>query len=136
MISTSVLSRRTRRGLRLAAAVVVVAAFAGACSKSDSPAIDTSGATTTTAGAAAAASDQIVIKDFEFSPVSLTVKVGTAVTWTNTGSTDHTVTADDGTFDAGHIAPGKKFPHTFATAGTFKFHCAIHSSMVGSVTVQ
>jgi plastocyanin len=49
--------------------------------------------------------------------------------------TAHTVTFDDGSADSGNLAPGSTFDHTFATAGTFAYHCAIHSSMHGTVTV-
>ena len=76
------------------------------------------------------------IVDYAFSPASITIKAGSAITWTNTGSAPHTVTADDGSFDSGSLANGSTFSHTFATAGTFTFHCAIHSSMKGTVVVQ
>lgn len=76
------------------------------------------------------------IIDYAFSPASITVKAGSAVTWTNTGSAPHTVTADDGSFDSGSLANGATFSHTFAKAGTFTFHCAIHSTMKGTVVVQ
>jgi predicted lipoprotein with Yx(FWY)xxD motif/plastocyanin len=83
----------------------------------------------------AASGTSASIVDFGFQPASLTVKAGTTVTWTNTGAVAHTVTASDGSFDSGHVAPGATFQHTFATAGTFTFHCAIHASMTGTVVV-
>jgi plastocyanin len=87
------------------------------------------------------AGNAVTIADFSFAPAALTVSVGTSVTWTNNGPTGHTVTANDGSFDsdtAGNNTPidaGKTFSHTFATAGTFAYHCKIHSSMTGTVTV-
>ena len=39
------------------------------------------------------------------------------------------------TFDSGNVAAGTTFSHTFAAAGTFAFHCNIHSSMKGTITV-
>jgi plastocyanin len=56
------------------------------------------------------------------------------VTWTNTGVT-HTVTADKGLLDSGMFKSGETFLFTFARGGTFTYHCAIHSSMRGTVTV-
>ena len=66
------------------------------------------------------------IIDFGFDPASVSVKVGGSVTWTNTGATAHTVTADDGSFDSKSLASGATFSQTFAKAGTFAYHCAIH----------
>ena len=57
------------------------------------------------------------------------------VTWTNNDATTHTVTADDGSFNSGNIAPGGKFSHTFSTAGTIAYHCSIHTSMKAKVVV-
>jgi len=57
------------------------------------------------------------------------------VTWTNSGTAPHTVTADDGSFSSQSLASDGRFQHTFATAGTFAYHCAIHSSMKASVVV-
>ena len=61
---------------------------------------------------------------------------GTTVTWTNSDSTQHTVTADDGSFDSGVLAQGQTFSHTFDTAGTIAYHCTIHPNMQATVTVQ
>jgi plastocyanin len=81
----------------------------------------------------AAGSGGITIANFKFS-VS-TVKAGSTVTVTNNDSPTHTVSADDGSFDvtvdagktATFAAPGK--------AGSYKFHCKIHSFMTGTLTV-
>ncbi len=75
------------------------------------------------------------IANFAFAPATLTVKVGASVTWTNADGAAHTVTADDGSFNSSDIAPGTTFKQTFAKAGTFTYHCAIHKSMTGTVTV-
>jgi plastocyanin len=79
--------------------------------------------------------NSISIVDDNYSPSTLTVKAGTTVEWTNTGSHQHTVTADDGSFDSGFLNGGATFSQTFASAGTFAFHCNVHSSMHGTITV-
>ena len=99
------------------------------------------GDTTTTPPAATSAaggstSPAITILNFTFSPSPVTVKAGTAVTWTNQDSAAHTATSDDGKFDSGNLKKDGTFSFTFASAGHYKYHCAIHSSMVAEVVVQ
>jgi plastocyanin len=78
----------------------------------------------------------VSIIDFGFQPDALTVAAGTTVSWTNTGATGHTVTFDDGP-DSGAIADGGgTYERTFDAAGTYDYHCSIHPSMRGSVTVE
>lgn len=87
------------------------------------------------AAGGAMSGQSIKVIDFGFDPASITVKVGTSVTWTNTGAVGHTVTADDTSFDSGHLAPAATFSQSFAKAGTFTYHCKIHPSMKGTVIV-
>lgn len=84
---------------------------------------------------ALAADSTIEIADFAFPPTT-TIEVGDTVTWNNTSGVAHTATADDASFDTGNIADGASGSVTFAAAGTFPYHCAIHASMVGSIVVQ
>lgn len=94
-------------------------------------------AVTTQAPRARAAAHDIAIVDFAFQPAELTVLVGEPVTWTNKGAGPHTVTFDDGSVDSGQILPGESFGHVFDTPGTFKYHCAIHPSvMVATIIVK
>ena len=82
------------------------------------------------------AQNAVTISGFAFSPASITVPVGTKVTWTNMDTAAHTITADDGkTFDSGNVANGATYSFTFTTAGTFPYHCAIHTSMKATVIV-
>lgn len=82
--------------------------------------------------------NDVGIQNFSFGPDPLTVKVGTTVTWRNRDSDTHTATADSGDpvmFDTGNIAGGKNGTVTFATAGTYHYHCNIHQYMTGTITV-
>jgi len=98
-------------------------------------------AATTPAAPAAAASSAVEVTGFKFAPATLEVAKGTKVTWTNKDTTKHTVTSGkDGTKDSkfdGPLAeaPGT-FSFTFAEAGSYAYFCAIHKSMVGTVTVK
>jgi plastocyanin len=79
----------------------------------------------------------VSIPGFSFDPASLTINQGDIVTWTNNHTVNHTTTSDDGTeWDSGTMAPGATFSHTFTTAGTFPYHCAIHPAMLGTITVE
>lgn len=72
-----------------------------------------------------------------FDPNPISVKVGTTVKWTNSAPAPHTVTSDAPTepYDSGTLTTGQTFQHTFNTTGTFAYHCNIHPSMTGVVTV-
>jgi plastocyanin len=86
--------------------------------------------------AAAHAAVKVAIQGFAFSPAKLTVPIGTTVTWTNMDTAGHTVTSDNGAWpDSGTIDNGKSFSFTFKKAGKFTYHCAVHPSMVASITV-
>jgi plastocyanin len=72
-----------------------------------------------------------------FEPMTVTVKVGTKITWTNTGAVLHTVDSDDNqTFKSGDLQPQATFTFTATTAGTFTYHCHYHPWMKGTLVVQ
>jgi plastocyanin len=85
----------------------------------------------------AAAQDEVAIEiqDFQFSPDTVEVPVGTTVTWTNNGDAPHTVTSDDGVFDSGELGNGDTFSFTFDEAGEFAYHCDIHKRMTATIVV-
>ena len=100
----------------------------------------TPAATATTAAGGctdgATGSQTVTIAGFAFSPATLSVPAGTTVTWTNQDATAHTATADDGTsFDCNPIGAGASMSFTFATPGTFAYHCSIHPTMKATITV-
>src|SRR5216683_998225 len=69
----------------------------------------------------APAAASVSIKNMAFSSGSLSVKTGATVTWTNSDTTIHTVTADDGSFNSGNIAIGATYSRAFSSAGTFSY---------------
>ncbi|MFH1171528.1 MAG: plastocyanin/azurin family copper-binding protein [bacterium] len=77
----------------------------------------------------------VTISGLTFAPSPLTVKKGTTVVWTNNDATSHTVTEEDGGQASGTINSGGTYSLTFTTTGTFRYHCSIHPSMMGTVTV-
>lgn len=74
--------------------------------------------------------------DWGYDPPSLSIATGDTVIWTNTGAADHTVTADDGSFDSGSIPPGGTFEFTFSETGDFQYHCTPHPFMVAAISVS
>ena len=134
-------ARFTMSALLVVALAALVGCGSGAGSSgggygsSTPPASSGSATGSTTGGTSGATSGAAVaIKNFAFSPSSLTVNVGDKVTFTNNDSTTHTVTGDG--FSSGDIAPGASFTNTFTKAGTFAYHCSIHPTMTGSITVK
>lgn len=91
---------------------------------------------TTAPTSAPSGGNSVAIANFAFSPASLTVKVGTKVTWTNNDSAAHTVTADQGAFDSGTLSPGGSYSFTFTKAGTYTYKCSFHAQMTATIVVQ
>ena|SRR5580765_6919129 len=93
-------------------------------------------ATNTNSSSSTSATNSVSINNFAFSPASITVKKGTKVTWTNKDSTSHTVTADSSSGPKSSLlGQGESYSFTFDTVGTFSYHCQVHSTMTGTVTV-
>jgi len=72
---------------------------------------------------------------FAFEPASLTVRVGTRVTFTNRDQTAHTATADAGSFDTGTIPPDGSRSIVLRHPGTYLYHCAFHAFMTATIKV-
>ena len=87
-----------------------------------------------TAGAADPA--KILVKDFMFTPMSLTVKAGTTVTWSNMDDEPHTVVSSTGLFHSAALDTNDSFSFKFDKPGTYQFVCTIHPRMVGTIIVQ
>jgi plastocyanin len=128
---------RTQRTLGLLGAVAMLAMSCSAGSSSANQAPATS----------------INIRSFAFTPRTLSIPVGTQVTWTNQDDITHTVTSGapgtqgvpgvskdappspDGTFDQELAGAGTTATVAFDHAGTFTYFCRIHAGMTGEITV-
>jgi len=91
--------------------------------------------TKTTNNTGTQGANEVFIQGMAFSPAALTVMAGTTVTWTNKDGMTHTVTSDTSLFDSGNVASNATYSYTFANAGTYAYHCTIHPSMKGTITV-
>ncbi|MGH7532994.1 MAG: cupredoxin domain-containing protein [Gemmatimonadales bacterium] len=129
------------RTLFLAAAALTV----GACASSSSGPSGFAADVTVVANAS-------TLTTTAFSPDSFTISLAgkDTVTWRNAdlgspgdaygggavpGVSHHLVSDSTGVFDSGVMSPGGIFAHTFTSAGTFRYHCAIHPGMVGVIVV-
>jgi plastocyanin len=83
-----------------------------------------------------AANAEVKIDNFSFGPETLTVPVGTTVTWTNRDDIPHTVVSTDGVFKSKVRDTDEKFSYTFAQAGTYPYYCSVHPKMTGKIVVQ
>ncbi len=78
----------------------------------------------------------VKIDNFTFEPQTITVHVGTTVTWTNRDDIPHTVASVDGVFRSKVRDTDETFSYTFSKAGTYPYYCSIHPKMMGTVVVQ
>ncbi|HWW14842.1 MAG TPA: cupredoxin family copper-binding protein [Candidatus Dormibacteraeota bacterium] len=83
-----------------------------------------------------AAAAAVKIDNFVFGPQTLTVPVGTTVTWTNSDDIPHTSVSTEGVFKSKVLDTDEKFSYTFTKAGTYPYYCTIHPKMTGKIVVQ
>jgi plastocyanin len=76
------------------------------------------------------------IDNFSFTPQTLTVRVGTKVTWINKDDVPHTVRSDDKTLKSGVLDTDDQFSYTFTIPGTNSYFCSVHPHMTGKVIVR
>jgi OOP family OmpA-OmpF porin len=87
------------------------------------------------APAAAPGGPAVTIAQFAFEPATITVPVGSTVTWTNTDAdTPHLVKFPDTA--SGMLNKGASYSRTFSAAGEYTYQCSVHPYMTGKVIVQ
>jgi plastocyanin len=85
---------------------------------------------------AAAGRAAVKIDNFVFGPQTMTVPVGTTVTWTNSDDIPHTAVSTDGVFKSKVMDTDETFSYTFTQAGTYSYYCTIHPKMTGQIVVK
>lgn len=78
----------------------------------------------------------IDVRSLRYAKGTVEVVAGTTIEWRNRDPLAHTVTSDDGAFDSGNIQPEAGWSHTFATPGTYTYHCTPHPHMKATVVVR
>ena len=123
-------------------------ALAG-CNKTSTPTITNTTTNTQTQQSSTGSSDQqngttITYDGKAFNPASITVKKGTAVTWTNNSdkslhvaSNPHPTHTGLSGFDAlKEMKKGECYTYTFDKTGSFGYHNHLNTSAGGTVTVE
>ena len=82
------------------------------------------------------ATAEVKVDNFSFGPATLTVAVGTTVTWTNRDDIPHTIVSTDKVFKSKVLDTDEKFSFTFAKPGTYPYFCSIHPKMTATVVVK
>jgi plastocyanin len=85
---------------------------------------------------ASTATKAVAIKAAGFQPATVTIATGDAVKWTNRDTKTHQVVANNGSFASAVIRPGNGYTHVFRSAGTFRYHDALHPALTGKVVVK
>jgi plastocyanin len=83
-----------------------------------------------------AGATEVKIDNFVFGPQTVTVPVGSTVTWTNKDDIPHTTVSTEGVFKSKVMDTDEKFSYTFTKAGTYSYFCSVHPKMTGKVVVQ
>ncbi|HEY8950710.1 MAG TPA: cupredoxin family copper-binding protein [Rhizomicrobium sp.] len=86
--------------------------------------------------APAFADASVTIKNFDYSPMDVTIKAGETVTWKNLDGEPHTVVSVDGAFRSKALDENDSFLFKFEKPGTYKYICSIHPQMKATITVQ
>jgi plastocyanin len=74
---------------------------------------------------------------FSFDPVNEVITVGQSVAWRNDDSMTHAIVDGTGVLNTGNIAPGATSGSVALNApATIQYHCSIHPSMKGLVSVN
>ena len=113
---------------------MAIAAVAGSSLSAPKPNGFQTGVSTSAQQTPAAA--EVKIDNFSFGPATLTVAVGTTVTWINHDDIPHTVVSNDKLFKSKVLDTDEKFSFTFTKAGEYPYFCGIHPKMTGKVVVQ
>jgi plastocyanin len=78
----------------------------------------------------------VEIKDFMYSPRTLTITAGTTVTWRNRDAEPHTVRGVDEIVRSGALDQDDTYSVRFDKPGTYRYGCSIHPQMAATIVVQ
>lgn len=78
----------------------------------------------------------VSIEFSDYRPDLQDVLPGETVLWSNVSTRTHTVTSDTGLFDSGDVTSGGRFSFTFNEPGSYRYHCTIHTTIVGEIDVR
>ena len=118
-------------GRSFALLAVGAALLLAACTSGSPASSGVSGCTPMTGAAAVPVS----IEDFAFAPAAIQAKVGQVIGFTNQGFESHNATLDSGACGTATLTTGSTAGLVFTAAGTYPFHCTVHTQMTGTITI-
>src|SRR5262245_37014996 len=118
-----------RTSLALFTFVALTAAACGGDSTGSSP-------TATDLCANSGAAVAVDVKEYAFTPSSVTITVGQSVCWANTGQMTHTLVENTAGRVSGTLPPGQTLVRTFTFSTNFIYYCGNHSTMTGTFTIN
>lgn len=124
----------------LATLAVLILAACGGTTSTSAPSQSTP-ATSATSSSTSTNSVEIKIVEnngqYAFSPATVKIVKGTKIVWTNTTDATHTITPDTATAFTGssNLTQKQTYSLVINTAGTYAYHCDIHSYMKATITV-
>jgi plastocyanin len=81
--------------------------------------------------------NRIEIKDFSFTPQTLTVKSGETVTWINRDEEPHTVVSVEKQFKKSTaLDTDQTFTIIAGAPGIYTYFCSVHPKMTGTIVVE
>ncbi|MGH8713102.1 MAG: cupredoxin domain-containing protein [Casimicrobiaceae bacterium] len=78
----------------------------------------------------------VKIDNFTFGPASLTVAVGTTVTWINEDDIPHAIAASDKSFKSKALDTDDTYAFTFTKPGSYEYFCSLHPQMKATIVVN
>ena len=133
--------RHTLRGIAALSTALLLAACSGSTTPTTAPGATTGAGATTAASAPCADSTGTTVVATSVADNTwtqpLSAKVNDVVTWTNGDTVPHRVQLDDNSCGmSANIAGGGTKSLVFSKAGTYPFHCTVHPSMKGTITIS
>ena len=86
---------------------------------------------------ASATATTVEIKEYQYTPSTVTIHAGETVTWINHDNVPHVVSSAGNQFKKSTVLKtGQTFSHTFMATGTYSYFCSIHPRMTGKIIVK
>ncbi len=78
---------------------------------------------------------RVEVKDLEFKPAKISVKVGDTIEWSNKDLIIHTATENNDKWNV-ELAENSAGKMTVKDAGVIKYYCRYHPNMHGEITIS
>lgn len=79
---------------------------------------------------------EVAIRNFAYTPASLSIRVGESVRWTNYDAAPHDAVAYSGNWKTPLLKVNESATQVFSTPGTYPYYCTVHPAMRGTVDVH